>query len=262
MNSLPVKRDPGKPDKDTNIKKPESTAKSPKKFVFPVLKVDITRDPTEQILNVSDANQSKHLGWKPNEVRSVNSLLNMYDTIPMVCNAEKCPVASTCPTRPDYKFKGFMCPYETLDVYKFFLGYVRDLDIGPTDYVDLKLVEDLIRIDIGLKRIDQQLSLVGMETMTVGGIVQGEGGYPVWEKTIHPLLQAQDKFRNRRDSLHRALIANRKEKFDKDRKEGRMKQDTLDVFDKILSNMYSNNKPKASIEEYKDTVDGEVVSEE
>jgi hypothetical protein len=252
---VPVKRKVGRP------RKTEATVAPPKKKkrLLPVLKVDLTRDPSEQTLQYTEVEQARHLGWKTAEVRSVNAQLGLTDSLPMVCQASGCFYASQCPTRPDFKFKGYLCPLQTMDVYRYFLGYVVDLDIQPTDYVDLRLVEDLVRIDLQLKTVDQQIQMTGLETDTVGGVLQ-MAGKAIFEKTAHPLLLHQDKLRNRRRDIHKSLIASRAEKWDRDRKEGKAREDTLSIMDKIL-NTYET-RTKAKIRETTDTFDAEFTSED
>lgn len=254
---VPVKKRPGRPRK---VDSPTVAPEVKKKPILPVLKVDLTADPAEQLIQISERDQARHLGWKVAEVRSVNSNLGLYESLPMMCRASGCHWASMCPTRPDYKFKGYLCPLEMMDVYRFFLGYVIDLDIAPTDYVDLRLVEDLVRIDLQLKRVDQQISVFGMEVDTVGGVIQS-AGTAVWEKGAHPLLVIQDKLRNRRRDIHKALIAARDVKFERDRKEGKAAETTLDWISRMMSG--SNiAKSKAYVKESADTIDGEVLSDE
>lgn len=261
MSVEPVRRRVGRPRKsDTKIVS-ESKVKSK---LLPVLKLDLTKEPSQQILGLTDREQAKHLGWKTEEVRSVNSFLGLYESLPMVCQAEECYYASQCPTKPDFKFKGYLCPLQTMDVYRFFLGYILDLDIHPTDYVDLRLVEDLVRIDLQLKTVDQKVQMIGLETDTVGGIIQSTGlnmgGKAVYEKTVHPLLLLQDKLRSKRKDIHKGLIANRAEKLERDRKDGKAKEDAFVFMDRLLASY--QNKTKASVREERTSIEGEVVSDD
>lgn len=256
-NFLPVKRGPGRPRKVPGSPPPEKK----KKNLLPVLKIDVDRDPELPILAVSDKHQAMHLGWNVAEVRSVNSHLNLYESLPMVCQASGCYYAKQCPTRNEYKFEGKLCPLQTLDIYRWFVGYVTDLEIGPTDFVDLRLVEDLIRIDFQLKMVDQQIQVTGMEVDTVGGVLQ-MAGKPVWEKGAHPLLLTQDKLRNRRRELHKALIASRDAKMDRDRKAGTIRENELDMFDRIRAMAEKHERAsRASVRE-DNVIDAEVVSED
>lgn len=254
-NLLPVKRKPGRPRKLPGAAPP---VEKKKKHLLPVLAVDLERDPNLPILSVSDKHQAMHLGWNVAEVRSVNSHMRMYESLPMMCQASGCYWAKQCPTKNEYKFEGRLCPFETLDIYRFFLGYISDLDIKPTDYVDLKLVEDLIRIDLQLKRVDQQIQISGMEVDTVGGILQ-MAGKPIWEKGSHPLLLTQDKLRNRRREIHKALIASRGDREDRDRKAGRVKENELDFFDRMRA--IAEKATRAYVRE-ENVIDAEVVPDD
>jgi hypothetical protein len=235
--------------------RPRKKAKS--QNILPVLKLDLTKDPAEQILPCPIKDQSRHLGWHISEVRSVNDSLGLYDSLPMVCQASGCYWSSQCPTAPDFMFKGRLCPLETMDVYRFFLGYIRDLEVEPDNYVDLKLLEDLVRIDLQLKRIDQQIQINGLLTDTVGGIIQSQGK-PVWEKGAHPLLVYQDKLRKNRKDILTQLIATRDIKKKVEREEGRAKLDALDFMDKFRARVEQDIRHKKPLE--LPMIEGEVVT--
>lgn len=253
MVPLPKKK-MGRPKKNQTSIEPDDKAK--KAFLLPVLKIDLNREPSEQVLAIAEREQAHHLGWKVNEVRSVNAQLNMYDSIPMLCRGQDCYYAPICPFKPDFKFEGYLCPLQTMDVYRFFVGYVRDLDIRPTDYVDLKLVEDLVRIDLQLKTVDQKIQVLGLEVNVIGGIVQSTGE-AIYQKAAHPLLIHQDKLRNKRRDIHTALIASRREKLDRDRKEGKVKDDITSLFEQVLM----ASRPKATVSETP-AIDAEYTSED
>lgn len=237
--------------------RPKKGNKTP--YLLPVLQLDTSKNPLDQVLPCEEKKQATHLDWRVNEVRSVNSNLGLYTSLPMVCQASGCFWASQCPTRPDFAFKGRLCPLEIIEAYKFFVGYVRDLGIKPTDYVDLRLVEDLIRIDLQLRQVDQRLQLQGMESDTVGGVAQGTGT-AIWEKTSHPLLATQDKLRNRRREIHKSLIASKVDKKELERKEGKQKVDTLALWNRISDRIDKNTTMNEKSGEF--VIEGQLVDEE
>jgi hypothetical protein len=190
-----------------------------------VLTVDFTQPPAEQILPCSENRQGAHLGWNIKEVRAVNETLDPYNTLPMICQAEACYWASRCPTRPEFLFEGLSCPLEIVDIYRNFVRYVQELDVNPDDHVDLKLILDLLRIDLQTRRVDQQIQLQGMEAEKV----TRSANSTTTEKVIHHLLTYQRGLRQDRSDLYKQLVASREAKKKAEAVDTRGKTDLLQL---------------------------------
>lgn len=215
---LPIlKRPRGRPRRDRPVTE----------HLLPALEVDFSIDPALQMLPCSEREQAKHLNWYVPEVRSVNQTLGLYKSLPMICQASGCHWAGQCPSAPDFMFEGRPCPLEMIQSFRLFRGYVREMEVRPDDSVDLDLIGELVRIQIQMQRIDQQLQVHGMLVNTIGGVNQKEGK-ALYEKTQHPLFTRQSQLREDRNRIHKSLIANRAEKEKLKQVEGRQKMDMLD----------------------------------
>lgn len=203
---------------------PQKPERPQSQSLLPVLDVDFNKDPADLVLPCHPSQQAKHLGWYVPEVKSVNRTLGLYDQLPMICKGHECYWAEQCPTAPTFLFATppRRCPLEIIDIWRYFAGYIRELGVSPDDHVDLNIIADLVRIDLAMKRLDRQLQLEGnLLVDTVGGIIQGQNGKAVYEKTTHPILQAQEKLRRDRSKLYDQLLVSRKEKKRIEQAEGR-----------------------------------------
>lgn len=222
LASVAVKRRRGRPRRDRPV-----TEK-----LLPVLNIDFTLDPAAQVLPCSEREQARHLDWYVPEVRSANQTLGLYKNLPMICQASGCHYASQCPTAPDFMFKGRPCPLEVVQSFRLFVGYVREMDIRPNDSVDLDLIGELVRIQIQIQRIDQQLQAHGMLVDSVGGIAQ-QKGTAIFEKAQHPLLTHQSRLRDDRNRIHKSLIASRSEKKKVQQSDGQQQMGAMAILQKM-----------------------------
>jgi hypothetical protein len=232
-----VKRPRGRPRRDRPV-----TEK-----LLPVLDIDFTMDPADQVLPCTEREQAKHLNWYVPEVKSTNQTLGLYKNLPMICQASGCHWASQCPTNPDFIFQGRPCPLEVIQAFRLFVGYVREMGATPNDSVDLDLIGELVRIQIQIQRIDQQLQVQGMLVDSVGGIAQ-QKGTAIWEKAQHPLLVHQSRLRDDRNRIHKSLIVSREGKKKVEQVEGKQKMDALSImmqFRKMSEEALQGDGPKA-----------------
>lgn len=236
---------------DEPKKKSRRKPKKEKLVQLPKLEVDFTLPPAFQILPAKDAAQSYHLGWHVSDVRSVNETLDLYNKLPRVCKGKDCWWAGQCPSAPNFIFEGYKCPLDILDVYRNFFRYVTEMEVSPTDHADLKMVEDLLRIDLQIKHIDQQIQLAGMESIKEVTMRNATSK----EQVLHPLLTFQRGLRQDRNTLYEKLIISREAKKKAEAMDTRGKTD-------LLQWMYRMKEAaeKAKItEEEKPALTGEVI---
>lgn len=202
------------------------------KNLLPTLEIDLTKDPADHVLPCSEREQAKHLQWYVEEVRSVNRILGLYEKLPMICPAERCPYADLCPTKPDFLFQGLRCPLEIMEIFRLFVRYIRELEVLPDGHVDLTQIMDLVRIDLQIHRIDQHLQREGMLKDEVAQVVQSTGEAK-YKKVSHPLLADQYKLRTQRDNLYKKLIADREARKKTELAEGKKTLDALQLMQQL-----------------------------
>jgi hypothetical protein len=204
------------------------------------LELDLAKDPADLVLPCSEAQQADHLGWYVTEVRATNRDLGLYDKLPMVCKAEECPRSKACKTAPEFLFKGLRCPIETMEVYRDFVRYVRELEVEPDNWVDLKMIEELVQLDLYISRIDHSLRVDGFMVEQTAGIMQ-KIPLPVKDQGAHPLIAVQTKYRDDRRKLYKDLLANRAER---QKLQDRQKKREFDMLD-FVAKLQSAVKPRA-----------------
>jgi hypothetical protein len=123
-------------------------------------------------LNIlSERMQSRVLGWEPDVIRVVNHETGIFTDLPMICaGTEGCKYGKICPVINRDDFIGRSCPLEVREVFKNFAGYVRDLGIAPTNFIDLKQVAQLCRHQVTMWRCDMSMKMepeVGEEVAVV-----------------------------------------------------------------------------------------------
>lgn len=239
------KKSPGRPKKIKLERVPE---------LLPVIDVDWTLQPETQIKNLpcKDYKQGEVLGWNTEDVKAVNKSLGMYNTVPMLCGAQKCFWAEMCPSKKyDYPFEGYRCPLEIIEIWNQFVRYVRELDLDPSDQVDLIMTADLVRLDIQIKRIDQHLQIEGMMNDQPAG-VDTHGGKLLFAKNAHQLLTQQRGLRKDRNQIFAELVASRKEREKMELAKGKQEENAMGLLERFQAAFAnSGNKSLVTIQEKK-----------
>jgi hypothetical protein len=216
--------------------------------LLPVLNIDFKKSPADQILPCSDLEQSQDLGWSIDDVRVINQGLGLYETIPMVCKGSDCFWATRCKTGPEFLFKDFPCPIQVQEAYTHFVDLVQELEVKPDDNVDMKMIADLVRIDMRIKAIDMQVAIEGQMTDVPHSLWQSRGEIK-YAKGVHPLLAEQHKQRDARNKLYDKLIASREAKKKSEAMEGKKEADLLEALSKLRESgmAYLNQGPRGKI---------------
>jgi hypothetical protein len=105
------------------------------------------------------------------------------------------------------------CPIMAIEAFRHFAGYVNDLEILPSDYTDIQLLNDLIRLSMQMQLCDKLLRKESpVETMVVGT----DAKTSLKHETRQPnqYLALQRMFRQDISKLYTALIASRRDKID------------------------------------------------
>jgi hypothetical protein len=214
----------------------------------PRVEIDLRRDPADLILPCSEGKQAGTLGWHVQDVRAINRMLGLYNRLPLVCAASGCYWAKLCPSREfDFPFVGLCCPYEIEDIFYNFVRFVRELGVGPDDHVDLSMISDLVRLDLQIKRVDQQIQVEGMTMDRVAGVAQRDAK-AFREKAAHPLLILQRGWRKDRAEIYRQLVASREAKQAADRADEKKTMDVLEMMSR-LRKMRGDQAPNSTIVE-------------
>lgn len=249
---------------------------------LPVLHIDFSKTPSENITKLyplSDASMSNALGdnWSADDVRRVNSQHGLYTDVPQRCRGKckdnnlitinnACPWSTACPIETDIvnnTFKGLNCPVEVLEAFKWFAGYVIDLDISPDDFVDLQTVADLVRLHIQMRRCDLYLKELPNPVYEEkhGSVVQKTG--EVKKDKVEPVgFVAQQRIRDQISKKYDQLVASRKARSEQQAREGKEKKDAASWFSSLVSASKSLSDGTENIIDIEDVEDIDYNTEE
>ena len=159
--------------------------------------------------------------WDGEDVKAVDEQLTIYRELPIVCKAVECPFADICPLVENglvTRWIGKSCPLEIVDGFRHFAGYVNDLHIKPTDYTDIQMLNDLVRLQILMSRCDKLIRKEApIETMVAG--IDSKTGLEHKARQPNQLLAVQRQLRQDINKIYSMLLASRQAKVDAEAKQ-------------------------------------------
>jgi hypothetical protein len=161
---------------------------------------------------------------RPQKTRSA-----MFSSIPMNCEAEKCIFASTCPLmKENLAPKNKPCPIEMSMVAQFTAEYLEQLDVNPSNLVEVSMVRDLVDQEVQYLRKTKLLAKEHFIQENIIGI--DRDGQPILKKELHLAVELEDKLHKRRKDLRNQLLATREAKA----KVGQVQLDTAQAISDII----------------------------
>lgn len=172
------------------------------------------------------AKQLEHSAWtkNPEAVEAINvarRLRNtkhgLYASVPIICKAEACPYAHSCPLLEQGMAPyGEKCPIEIAAIEDLFERYAEQFEIDldnrkAGDTVDLMMIKDLVDADIGLLRCDNKMAW-DADYVIENTVGMTEDGEPVTRQELHPLTEYREKLINRKHKTLQLLNATRKDR--------------------------------------------------
>jgi hypothetical protein len=197
-------------------------------------------------------------------VRPQKTRNSMFSSIPMNCESEKCIFASTCPLlKENLAPKNNPCPIEMSMVSQFTSEYMQQLDVNPSNLVEVSMVRDLVDQEIQYMRKTKLLAKEHFIQENVIGVDQD--GQPILKKELHLAVELEDKLHKRRKDLRNQLLATREARA----KVGQVQLDTAqaisDIIDKVQAIENQRDKllkQKLGTYEVDDYIEAQTVSED
>lgn len=157
-------------------------------------------------------------GWTPEERNRVDELTSstktktmIFSAIPMVCHAESCMFASTCPLlKENLAPLGKSCPIEMMMVINFMADYMEQLNIDDDNLVELSMIRDLVDQEVQYLRKTKMLAKESFIQENIVGI--DSDGDPVMRKELHLAVELEDRLLKRRQAIFKQLLATREAK--------------------------------------------------
>jgi hypothetical protein len=168
------------------------------------------------------------------EVRPAKLKTTMFSSIPMTCQASRCPFADTCPLQQENQApKGYPCPYELGMVQQFMIDFMDNLNVDPENLIEVSMVRSMVDQEIQYIRKSQLLGKEGFIQENVIGI--SENGEPIFKKELHLAVELEDRIHKRLKDLRNQLMATREAKA----KIGQGQLDTAQTVANILEQVRS-----------------------
>lgn len=136
----------------------------------------------------------------------------LYAAIPMICKGEDCAYAKLFPELHEAAIEeGDRCPVEVAFIMTKYDQYVTELEIQPTDAVDMSILRDLIDYDVQILRADNKMTTEGdfVKDMVVAS---DESGRPIFREEISQAAVYKEKIQTRRNKSLEMLHSTRKDK--------------------------------------------------
>ncbi len=174
-------------------------------------------------LNVlSEKQQCEILGWDKKTLKMVNNQTGIFTQMPSVCaGTSGCPYGAICPIENRDAFIGRSCPLEVKELFTHFAGYVKDLDIQPDHFTDIKQVSRLCRQHMIMWRTDMNMKIQPEVVKEVAVIAQ-KTGKAYSRPAMNKNRELQEKTSLEIDRLLKGLLARREDRLmaQKEGKEG------------------------------------------
>lgn len=200
--------------------------------------------------------KSWYMLWNADEIDAVEDQLTIYTNLPMKCKGDACPFADRCPLISAgviNRAVGKDCPLEIVDAFRHFAGYINDLEIKPTDYTDIQLVNDLVRLQINLARCDKFLKKEDPFEVLVAG-VDAKTTLVHKSRGPHALITQQKMLRQDINAIYEKLIASRSAKASANRKAS-----NTDIVS-AMTERYEKMRKEREAKEAQGTPDFDVIS--
>lgn len=139
----------------------------------------------------------------------------MFARIPIICKADTCPYADTCPLLPcNLAPEGEFCPVEIAQIENRAMAYAEDIGIENASYTDKVLLDEIVGLDIMLERCR---ALMAKEGTPVVEIVAGvsEQGEEIKQPAVSKAWEAYERMSKKRDAAYSMLMLTRKDNKDR-----------------------------------------------
>ena len=140
----------------------------------------------------------------------------LYARIPLICKADSCPYAETCPLLPyDLAPEGEYCPQETAQIEMRAYSYSNDIDIENASFTDKALLNEIIGLDIMLERCRALMAKEGTPVIeVVAGI--SDHGDEIRQPVVSKAWEAYEKISKKRNTAYQLMMMTRKDNKDQE----------------------------------------------
>ncbi len=203
--------------------------------------------PTPHNVTSTLRNRAEMVTWDPRALKGVEQVTGLLTSVPRRCPgrvktsklkssddpaSQSCPCAQLYGNDPDV-WKGHLCPGEAVRAYQHFVRYVRELDIEPSDHVDIGMVLDIIQLHLVEDRCNESIQIEGLYEDKAAVVTQKDSKV-YYDRIPHNALAMKAAAQKQRLVLYKALMA------DRDRREKMRAQRVKERQDETKTDSFSN----------------------
>lgn len=147
-----------------------------------------------------------------NSYAAFNTEFGLYASIPMLCKGEDCVYAKLYPELHGGEVApGERCPVEVALIMSRYDQYKEDLNIDPSDTVDMSILRDVIDYDIQIVRAENKVATEGdfVKDVTVG---ISQTGQEIIQEQITQASEYKQRVQDARNKALNLLNSTRKDK--------------------------------------------------
>lgn len=205
---------------------------------------------------------------KTDTTKFIGAMITDYIGKILICNPEKCPYKSTCPLiEKEIAPVGQLCPIEVITQNSKRKMLINSMfESGSGDIYDKIDVDDLVSLDMMIKRINTMILEEGSMVEDVKGVVQ-RTGERITGPVVHPLYPILQKFLDMREKKLARLSKEKQQNEELDDiyaaiEEQKKKDTTEDADYEIVGEEIANNKNSNLNDDYYNRRDGEMSEQQ
>ena len=161
-------------------------------------------------------------GYTPEEVEYIRKYISKVATGTGVVLALTCPGGAACPFAhrcPFYQLhkepKGKPCPLESALFTEFLIRYIEELQVDPTNMMELAYCNELAETDILIMRANKALAKPENSEMVYIQETVTKSGEIAQQMSVSPYLEAREKLVKRRERIIKLMVGDRQERYKK-----------------------------------------------
>lgn len=161
-------------------------------------------------------------GYTPEEIEYIRRYISKAATGTGSAIALTCPGRAACPFSHRCPFAQLKkeprdkpCPLESALFTEFLIRYIEELQVDPTNMMELAYCNELAETDILIMRANKALAKPENSEMVYIQETVAKSGEIAQQMSVSPYLEAREKLVKRRERIIKLMVGDRQERYKK-----------------------------------------------